>query len=227
MRISPKSITRFGAKRSPVSLHGDQLFRRMSITGWGLCDDRWVGRIRRSFTLGVAPSGFYQWLKCPQSARAVEDARLLRLIHASFEARQGISGAPRVFLDLREAGETCSQHRVARLMRENGLRALHGHRTRRLKVGKPALRAPKLRRFCRTNHLEPSMTPQPGDSTQTRDYARAADPTATPALARRPPGFPLRTETHFLPETRYCAPASRPWSSTNATPSSWTTYSRR
>ncbi len=26
----------------------------------------------------------------------------------------------RVFVDLREAGETCSKHRVARLMRENG-----------------------------------------------------------------------------------------------------------
>ena len=29
---------------------------------------------------------------------------------------------PRVFLDLRETGETCSKHRVARLMREMGLR---------------------------------------------------------------------------------------------------------
>lgn len=34
-------------------------------------------------------------------------------------------------LDLREAGETCSKHPVARLMRENALRALHGYRTRR------------------------------------------------------------------------------------------------
>jgi putative transposase len=51
--------------------------------------------------LGVAPSGYYQWLKCPQSKRAVEDARLLRLIRASFTASQGIYGAPRVFLELR------------------------------------------------------------------------------------------------------------------------------
>lgn len=29
------------------------------------------------------------------------------------------------------AGETCSKHRVARLMRVNNLRALHGYRTRR------------------------------------------------------------------------------------------------
>ncbi len=94
--------------------------------------------------LGVAPSGYYQWLKCPQSARAVEDARLLRLIRASFKASQGIYGAPRVFLDLREAGETCSTHRVARLMRENGLRALHGYRTRCWEVGKPAVLTPNL-----------------------------------------------------------------------------------
>jgi putative transposase len=76
--------------------------------------------------LGVAPSGYYQWLKCPLSTRAVEDARILRLIQTSFKASQGVYGALRVFLDLREAGETCSKHRIARLMRENGLRALHG-----------------------------------------------------------------------------------------------------
>ena len=63
--------------------------------------------------LGVAPSGYYEWLKKPLSDRAQEDARLLRLIRASFEASQGVYGAPRVFLDLREAGETCSKHRVA------------------------------------------------------------------------------------------------------------------
>ncbi len=53
----------------------------------------------------------------PMSGRAKEDARLLRLIRASFKSSQGVYGAPRVFLDLREAGETCSKHRVARLMR--------------------------------------------------------------------------------------------------------------
>ena len=56
----------------------------------------------------------------------------------------GIYGAPRVFLDLREAGETCSKHRVARLMRENSLRALHGYRIRRWSVGKPSVLIPNL-----------------------------------------------------------------------------------
>jgi putative transposase len=47
-------------------------------------------------------------------------------------------------LDLREAGETCSKHRVMRLMRVNNLRALHGYRTRRWSVGKPSVLIPNL-----------------------------------------------------------------------------------
>ena len=94
--------------------------------------------------LGVAPSGYYAWLKQPTSNRAQEDARLLRLIRASFTASQGVYGAPRVFLDLREAGETCSKHRVARLMRVNHFRALHGYRTRRWSVGAPSVLIPNI-----------------------------------------------------------------------------------
>jgi putative transposase len=94
--------------------------------------------------LEVSPSGFYAWLKNPLSNRAKEDARLLRLIRASYKASHGVYGAPRVFLDLREAGETCSKHRVTRLMRVNKIRALHGYRTRRYSAGKPAVIAPDL-----------------------------------------------------------------------------------
>lgn len=94
--------------------------------------------------LEVAPSGYYEWLKHPISNRAQEDARLLKLIRASFVVSPGIYGALRVFLDLREAGETCSKHRVERLMRENGLRALHGYRTRHMKVSKPSVLIPNI-----------------------------------------------------------------------------------
>jgi putative transposase len=57
-----------------------------------------------------------------------------------------------VFLDLRETGETCSKHRVARLMREAGLRARHGYRIRRWAGGKPAVLVPNLlkRQFTTT-----------------------------------------------------------------------------
>jgi len=99
--------------------------------------------------LDVTRSGYYAWLKDPISNRAQEDARLLRLIRASFVASHGIYGAPRVFLDLREAGETCSKHRVARLMRINGIRAAYGYGTRRYSVSKPSTLIPNslLRNF--------------------------------------------------------------------------------
>jgi putative transposase len=94
--------------------------------------------------LGVARSGYYAWLRKPKSNRELEDKRLLRLIRVSFDASHGVYGAPRVFLDLREAGETCSKHRVARLMRENNIRAQPGYRTRRYVSGKPAVLIPNL-----------------------------------------------------------------------------------
>jgi transposase InsO family protein len=74
------------------------------------------------------------------------------LIRASFVASHGIYGAPRMFLDMREAGETCSKHRVARLMREAQLRAVHGYRTRRWAIGKPSVLIPNLlqRQFTAT-----------------------------------------------------------------------------
>jgi len=95
-------------------------------------------------TLDVAASGYYEWLHKPVSDHAVEDARLLRLILASFKASHGIYGAPRIFLDLREAGETCSKHRVARIMQINKIVALHGYRIRHYSVGKPSVLIPDL-----------------------------------------------------------------------------------
>jgi putative transposase len=94
--------------------------------------------------LQVAPSGYYAWLRDPVSLRAQEDARLLRLIRASFVASHGIYGAPRVFLDLREAGETCSKHRVMRLMRVNKIRAVRGYRIRHSCAFKPSELIPNL-----------------------------------------------------------------------------------
>jgi putative transposase len=94
--------------------------------------------------LEATRSGYYAWLREPMSHRAQEDARLLRLIRASFVASHGVYGAPRVFLDLREAGETCSKHRVARLMRVNKIRAVGGYRTRHRSASKPSELVPNV-----------------------------------------------------------------------------------
>lgn len=92
--------------------------------------------------LDVSRSGFYEWLRTPLSNRAVEDQRLLGLIQASYTASHGIYGAPRIFLDLREAGETCSKHRVARIMRGNGIKAVHSYRAPGYFRGHPSVLAP-------------------------------------------------------------------------------------
>jgi len=94
--------------------------------------------------LEVTRSGYYAWLREPVSRRAREDARLLRLIRASFVASHGVYGAPRVFLDLREAGETCSKHRVMRLMRVNKIRAARGYRVRHHSASKPSELVPNV-----------------------------------------------------------------------------------
>lgn len=99
--------------------------------------------------LEVSRSGFYEWLRHPLSDRAREDSRLLALIRESYTASHGVYGAPRIFLDLREAGETCSKHRVARIMRVNKIKALHGYRAPRHHTGRISLLVPNTlqRRF--------------------------------------------------------------------------------
>lgn len=92
--------------------------------------------------LDVSRSGFYQWLRNPLTDRALEDQGLLDLIRAAYTASHGVSGAPRIFLDLREAGETCGKHRVARIIRANHIKALHGYRTPRYARGSTSLLTP-------------------------------------------------------------------------------------
>jgi putative transposase len=59
-------------------------------------------------------------------------------------ASHGIYGSPRVFLDLREAGETCSKHRVARLMRLHRIRPVRGYKVRHNSPPPPAQMTPNL-----------------------------------------------------------------------------------
>ena len=83
-------------------------------------------------------SGFYAWLRQPLSNRTREDQRLLRLIKGSYIASSETYGSPWIHRDLREAGESCRVHRVARIMREHKLRAQIGYKRRYIKGGKPA-----------------------------------------------------------------------------------------
>ena len=60
-------------------------------------------------------SGFYAWLKEPLSPRALEDARQTELIKQAWTDSGKVYGYRKLTDDLRDAGETCSENRVARL----------------------------------------------------------------------------------------------------------------
>jgi putative transposase len=67
--------------------------------------------------LGVSLSGYYAWVKRPACARALMDTALTAEIRAAHAASKGTYGAPRLQIDLAEAGIRVSRKRVARLMR--------------------------------------------------------------------------------------------------------------
>ena len=77
--------------------------------------------------LGVHRSGYYAWQRHGASAREREDQRLLGLIKHHWLASGAVYGYRKIMQDLREAGESCSRHRVHRLMRAEGLRAQVGY----------------------------------------------------------------------------------------------------
>ena len=78
--------------------------------------------------LGIAPSGYYAWLKSPPSKKSMRDDVLLTHVRAAFKASRRRYGSPRVHADLRAAGHRVARKRVARLMRQDGLRARHRRR---------------------------------------------------------------------------------------------------
>jgi len=91
--------------------------------------------------LRVSVSGYYAWRSRPASARAQMDAVLLRRIRTIYAASRGTYGAPRVHAELQVEGTAIARKRVARLMRQAGLRGV------------------SRRRFPATTRREPMHTP--------------------------------------------------------------------
>lgn len=96
--------------------------------------DVWPVRVMCD-ALSVSASGFHAWRSRPQSPRKIANRELLtdiRRVHARHRERYG---APRIHAELRAEGQTASRKRVARLMRQHGIRA----------------RAPRRFRVCTTD----------------------------------------------------------------------------
>ena len=80
--------------------------------------------------LGVSRSGYYAWCRRPVSRRTQANRRLVVAIRVAHTASRGTYGSPRIYAELRAQGERCGRHRVARLMRQHGIRAKQARRFR-------------------------------------------------------------------------------------------------
>ena len=74
--------------------------------------------------MSVSESGFYKWLKKPESKRIKEEKKLTQRIKELFEEHKGFAGSPMITRDLRseEQFSTVGKNRVARIMKENNLK---------------------------------------------------------------------------------------------------------
>jgi len=88
---------------------------------WGH-QETWPIRVMYA-TLEVSPAGYYAWLRRPPSFQEQRREALLVLIqgiHAEVKQRYG---SPRIHATLTARGEACSVNTVAKLMRQNDIRA--------------------------------------------------------------------------------------------------------
>ena len=81
-------------------------------------------------TLEVSRAGYYAHRHKPKRSRHQQDQTLMPLICQVFEGSRKSYGSPRLQVALRRQGHACGKNRVARLMRQAGLRARQKRRFR-------------------------------------------------------------------------------------------------
>lgn len=89
--------------------------------------------------LEVSASGYYAWRDRPESARSLANRALavdIRRVHAENRA---VYGSPRVHAALRAEGRRIGVNRIARLMRQHGIRGRHKCRVPRTTDSKHSL----------------------------------------------------------------------------------------
>jgi putative transposase len=87
--------------------------------------------------LDVSPSGYYAWRRRGPSARARQDAALQSRMQQIYRESRGTYGAPRIHAELAATGTRVGRKRVARLLRQAGLRGVS-----RRKFVRTTVRAP-------------------------------------------------------------------------------------
>jgi putative transposase len=81
-------------------------------------------------TLEVSQSGFHAHRHKPRRRRRCQDAVLQPLLEEAFAQSRQTYGSPRLRIELRDRGHRCGKNRVARRMRQAGLRAKQKRRYR-------------------------------------------------------------------------------------------------
>jgi len=72
--------------------------------------------------LRVSRSGYYAWRGRPESTTKRRNRQLTDKIRSLHTASGGVYGSPKIHQQLVAGGESCGRHKVARLMRQAGLR---------------------------------------------------------------------------------------------------------
>jgi len=81
--------------------------------------------------LDVSPSGYFAWKGRPACRRQRDDMVLLAHVRSAFTLSNETYGSPRMVHELRDNGLSIGRRRVARLMRENGMKARQKRRFKR------------------------------------------------------------------------------------------------
>jgi len=92
---------------------------------------RFISEHRGTFRVGrmcnvldVSRSGYYAWRKRPESLRKKENRKLVAQIKVIHGQNRKVYGSPRIHSELRDKGVSCGRNRVARIMKQEGIRAI-------------------------------------------------------------------------------------------------------
>ena len=85
-----------------------------------------VGRL--CVMLGISRSGYYAWRKRKPSQREQNNQTLIDHIRRIHKMSRKAYGSPRVYAQLKKQGYFCNKKRVARLMRQDGLKGQRKYR---------------------------------------------------------------------------------------------------
>lgn len=108
--------------------------------------------------LQVSRSGFYAWQQRPPSAREMANRRLSKEIRTIHHEVNGIYGHRRIKAELAAMGHACGRHRVARLMREAGLRVRSRKRWRLVSAVVMLCRLPRTTWIASSPRIAPIGT---------------------------------------------------------------------